>query len=71
MISAAPNINKSDTKEDVSEDIGETVRRYTVGALPPIKPPRVDVKIDEWDLKLYGKQSKSKISLIIILVIVL
>lgn len=54
------NQNKTDSKADLAEnDAGEAVRRYTVAALPPTKPPRVDVKIDEWDLKLYGKQSKS------------
>lgn len=59
VVATALNTNKHDIKQDVNDEAGETLRRYTEGSLPPLKPPRVDVKIDEWDLKLYGKQPKS------------
>lgn len=62
MPSPKLNVIKNDVK-DIKDDTSETLRRYTVGALPPTKSPRTESKVDEWDLKLYGKQSKSNIEL--------
>lgn len=39
---------------------GEVASKNSNGNLPPVKPPRAEPKLqDEWELKLYGKQSKS------------
>lgn len=54
-----PVINESVAKTDSVENInGEALRRHTIG-VPPAKPPRIETKLDEWELKLYGKQAKS------------
>lgn len=57
-------ISKPDTISN--ENLTESMRRNTIATIPPTKPPRNEQKPpqDEWESKLFGKQSKCKLIII-------